>query len=397
MHDGWYEQPFAEVIDFREGPGIMARDFRDTGVPLVRLAGVKSRHVLDSCNYLDPATVAQRWSQFRVEPGDVLLSTSASLGEVAVVDHGAAGAIPYTGIIRMRPTGDQVEPEFIPWLLRSPHFANQVRMAGVGSVLNHFGPSHLKRMSLIMPPLKEQRRIAGVLAALDDLVDTNRRLSRDSSMLAVTCACAAPDQVPLRELARVVDVQQFQPEGPIDHFSIPAFDERKLPERVDGASIKSAKLRLTGPTVLVSRLNPQTPRVWMAYPGDTPAGASTEFLTLQPSGEASVEEIWAACAPETFTRQMRSRVTGTTGSHQRVDKAAIPSLLVADIRLLDRATRTAISLLVRNAHESLIAASEAARTRDELLPLLLSGRVRVSADSSHSPGSCNGSLSASMS
>lgn len=44
-----------------------------------------------------------------------------------------------------------------------------------------------------------------------------------------------------------------------------------------------------------------------------------------------------------------------------------------------------------------IAIQRLARTRDELLPLLLSGRVRVSADSGHSPGKGSGSLSSSMS
>lgn len=162
--DEWIEVPFASAIDFREGPGIMAVDFHDDGVPLIRLAGLTSgASLLTKCNYLDPTKVAKKWEHFRVEVGDVLLSTSASLGRVAVVDAEAAGAIPYTGIIRMRPATDEVEPRLIPWILRSRRFTAQVEDAGVGTVMAHFGPSHLREMTVLLPPLPEQRRIAGVM------------------------------------------------------------------------------------------------------------------------------------------------------------------------------------------------------------------------------------------
>ena len=51
----WTERPFQEVIDFREGPGILAMDFREEGVPLVRLAGLDRRtSILHGCDYSVP-------------------------------------------------------------------------------------------------------------------------------------------------------------------------------------------------------------------------------------------------------------------------------------------------------------------------------------------------------
>jgi len=166
--DEWSAVPFASAIDFREGPGIMAVDFRDRGVPLIRLAGLTpGQSLLTKCNYLDPVKVDKKWAHFRVEVGDVLLSTSASLGRVAVVDSEAAGGVPYTGIIRMRPATKDLDAGFIPWILRSPGFGEQVEAAGVGTVMAHFGPSHLRQMSVSFPPLAEQRRIADVMEDVD--------------------------------------------------------------------------------------------------------------------------------------------------------------------------------------------------------------------------------------
>ena len=177
--DEWEEKPFQEVIDFREGPGILAKDFREDGVPLVRLAGlIRGASVLEGCNYLDPESVVKRWDQFRLELGDVLLSTSASLGRIAVVGEEGIGAIPYTGIIRMRPRYTTVHGPFIRYLLEGPDFQQQCEIVGVGSVIRHFGPMHLRQMTLKVPPLPDQRAIAHILGTLDDKIELNRRMNQ---------------------------------------------------------------------------------------------------------------------------------------------------------------------------------------------------------------------------
>lgn len=56
--ENWDVVPFEDAIDFQEGPGILAVDFHDTGVPLIRLSGVqRSTATLDGCNFLDPEKV----------------------------------------------------------------------------------------------------------------------------------------------------------------------------------------------------------------------------------------------------------------------------------------------------------------------------------------------------
>ena len=171
------ERRFEEVIDFLEGPGILARDFREDGIPLVRLAGLNpGASILEGCDYLDPEQVERRWAHFRLAKGDVLLSTSASLGRVAVVGKDGVGAIPYTGIIRMRPRDDSLYAPFIRYLLESPDFQRQTEMVGDGSVIRHFGPTHLKQMTVRLPPLPEQRAIASILGKLDEKIELNQRL-----------------------------------------------------------------------------------------------------------------------------------------------------------------------------------------------------------------------------
>jgi hypothetical protein len=71
----------------------------------------------------------------------------------------------------------------------------------------------LRSMWLPLPPLAEQRRIAGVLGALDDLIETNQRLASDcaalrSALVRKTLA-ACDESVPLSSVARFVNGKNF--------------------------------------------------------------------------------------------------------------------------------------------------------------------------------------------
>jgi type I restriction enzyme, S subunit len=154
-------------VVFQEGPGIMAADFRDRGVPLLRISCLSGdTATLDGCNYLDPDMVARRWQHFAVRPGDYLLSASGSLGSVSRATETVAGAIPYTGILRFWPRDkDNTDVEYLRYFMASKLFDAQVRFMKAGVGIEHFGPTHLKRMLVVLPPLTEQREVVADLGS----------------------------------------------------------------------------------------------------------------------------------------------------------------------------------------------------------------------------------------
>lgn len=183
----WSVVPLKDVVDFQEGPGILAKDFHDSGVPLLRLRSIQGRFAtLDGADCLDPDMVEKRWSHFSLEVGDLLVSTSATIGIVSEVSPAAQGAIPYTGIIRMRPRGQTLDRAFLRHFLKSSLFAAQAERMASGSVMRHYGPTHLRQMSLVLPPLREQGVIAHILDALDDKIELNRKMSATLEAMART-------------------------------------------------------------------------------------------------------------------------------------------------------------------------------------------------------------------
>ncbi|HUW78262.1 MAG TPA: restriction endonuclease subunit S [Candidatus Nanopelagicaceae bacterium] len=246
----------------------------------------------------------------------------------------------------------------------------------VGGAQQNLSGNTIKKFSFLCPPLEEQRRIAGVLSGLDGLIEMNRVLAAQAEDLARALVGRSPNTCSLSDLAKTEKMTEM-PSGQVEHFSLPAFDSGALPERVLGSEIRSAKTLLTRPTALVSRLNPKNPRVWMAYPGaDQKAFASTEFVALV--GESvCTEVVWAVCSSFSFSDTIQTLVSGTTGSHQRVDKAAVLQVSVPDARTLSPATTATVSSLVHQAHSLRRENQQLSTVRNELLPLLMSGTISV--------------------
>lgn len=154
-----------EVVDFQEGPGILKKDFRDDGVPLIRISGLQSDKVLlEGCNYLDPVMVENKWKHFKLELGDVILCASASIGKVSIVGSEAVGAIPYTGQIRFK-MSNAIIREYFLYFANSKIYLNQINRMKTGNCIQHYGPTHLKEVYIPIPPIREQERIVKKLSS----------------------------------------------------------------------------------------------------------------------------------------------------------------------------------------------------------------------------------------
>ena len=166
LPDGWMWAMLPDVVLFQEGPGILKKDFRTEGIPLIRISGLQTDEVLlDGCDYLDPIMVETKWKHFKLELGDVILCTSASIGKASIVGPEAVGAIPYTGQIRFKMTQALIREYFL-YFANSNTYLNQINRMKTGNCIQHYGPTHLKDVYIPLPPIKEQEQIIKQISSL---------------------------------------------------------------------------------------------------------------------------------------------------------------------------------------------------------------------------------------
>ena len=169
--ENWCWVRIPEMSQFQEGPGILAVDFKISGVPLIRIAGMQGNELsLEGCNYLDGDMVEKKWKHFKLDLGDIVISTSASMDKICEVTEKTVGAIPYTGQIRFKMFGD-MNKDYFKYFIKSSYYAKQINEQKSGGTIKHYGPTHLNKMIIPLPPLAEQIRIVKKLKQLLPLCD----------------------------------------------------------------------------------------------------------------------------------------------------------------------------------------------------------------------------------
>jgi type I restriction enzyme S subunit len=171
------------------------------------------------------------------------------------------------------------------------------------------------------------------------------------------------------------------PNEEFEHYSIPAFDDGCSAAIETGETIRSNKYCIDKDCVLLSKLNPRIPRVWLPSPTESRRSiTSTEFLVLRPKSGVSREFIYGKCCSDDFAAQFAGLAIGTSTSHQRVrpeNVLAMPSTVPTHAVIEQFTTRTAPMLAASD--QLRLKIQNLRRTRDLLLPRLLSGQIDVEA------------------
>jgi hypothetical protein len=227
--------------------------------------------------------------------------------------------------------------------------------------------------------VRDRHRIGALLGAVDDKIAANNRVIEVAEALMVCFVESVSEQVSLSSLASrssvFLDSADFA--DTVAHFSLPAFDDGARPQLVAGASIRSGKFLLSQPCVLFAKLNPRIPRIWNVL--DLPAAmalASSEFVVLT-SASVDSSVLWAALRQPEVSETLQQHVVGTSGSHQRIHPRDLFDVRVRDVRRLNPHDAQAIAALGALCHVRRGESAQLSAYRDTLLPLLISGEVRV--------------------
>ncbi|MDC0560469.1 restriction endonuclease subunit S [Bacteroidia bacterium] len=161
---------FNEVVDFLEGPGVRKWQFRDSGIKLINIRNlVESKLDLSNTNkHLDESEVSQKYSHFLLKNGDyVMASSGVTWGKIAEVKEEHLPLCLNTSIIKLKPKNNNLEKRFLWHFIKAREFRRQIDRIITGSAQPNFGPSHLHKISIPLPPLEQQKKIAAILDAAD--------------------------------------------------------------------------------------------------------------------------------------------------------------------------------------------------------------------------------------
>ncbi|MCB8953558.1 MAG: restriction endonuclease subunit S [Ardenticatenales bacterium] len=260
-----------------------------------------------------------------------------------------------------------------------------------GAVQPKLNQTNLLSIPFFLPKREEnQRAIAGILSSLDDKIDLLHRQNQTLENIAqalfrhwfIDNAEDSWEEYRIGDLVSHLrrSVKPSDHPGEIfTHFSIPAYDNGKMPIRELGSEIRSNKYQITPFSILVSKLNPRFPRIWDIYfEPESNSICSTEFQVFRPTPLGNFGFLYHLFKSKEVVAEMQISASGTSGSHQRVSPEDILSIsfLAPDQEAITRFSRMIDPLTLKRV-KNLTQAQTLGKLRDTLLPKLMSGEVRV--------------------
>lgn len=184
----WREVRLGDLAEFLNGdrgknyPSGAA--FVPSGVPFVNAGHLLNGRIdWSAMDYISTDRAALlRGGRFK--PGDVLYCLRGTLGKHARVNEGAPVGTVASSLVIIRANPGVCDERFLYLVLGSPAGQTLAKRLDNGSVQPNISVSALAELSVPLPPLPEQRAIAHILGTLDDKIELNRRTSETLEAMA---------------------------------------------------------------------------------------------------------------------------------------------------------------------------------------------------------------------
>lgn len=146
------------------------------GIPFITISNIdQPTHTLD---FTDTAFVSMEYyrslaEERRARKNDVLYSAVGSFG-IPVLVKDDKRFVFQRHIAILRPN-DKVIPEYLFYSMMNPSFYHWADNVAIGAAQRTVTLTQLRNKEIELPALLEQRRIAGILSAYDELIENNRK------------------------------------------------------------------------------------------------------------------------------------------------------------------------------------------------------------------------------
>ena len=179
---GWKCVALTDVALLETGhtPSRRHPEYWDGGVPWIGIADATENHgrvIDDTKQHVSELGIAH--SSARMLPANtVCLSRTASVGYVVVMGRPMATSQDFVDWV----CSSELDYRFLKYVLLAEHDTFLRFASGTTHQTVYF--PEVKAFHICLPPIKDQRRIADILQALDDKIDLNRSISQTLESLA---------------------------------------------------------------------------------------------------------------------------------------------------------------------------------------------------------------------
>jgi len=410
----WPIAALGTVADFRNGVNYNKSNF-GKGIKVIGVSDFQDRVVasLDDLDQINPQGVVRE--EHLLQDGDIIFVRSNGNRDLigrSMFVHGIREKVTHSAFtIRLRFRSGRGHPRFYAYLFRSALIRQALSLHGGGTNISNLNQGILERLEVPIPSLCTQRRIASILSAHDDLIENNTRRIKILEEMAqmiyrewfVHFRFPGHEKVKMveSELGPIPNNWTLEPIGNVSETLGGGTPASEVPEywengeivwyspsdltasssmfmfnssrRITELGLKKSSARLFPPdsVMMTSRAT-----IGVVAINRTPACTNQGFITCVPGNRVSHFQVFS------WVLENKEKITtlATGATFKEINKRTFRELpiVVATPEVTKRFV-DAVSPLMGLIENLLRRNTNLRRTRDLLLPKLISGEISVDA------------------
>lgn len=153
-----------------------------SGIPLVTAKIVKNGRINDYTEYIAEEDYDKWMIRGFPNVGDVILTTEAPLGEVALLKEEKVALA--QRIVCLRGKDNVLDNAYLKYYLQSSKGQKSLSARESGTTVTGIKQAELRRVDIEYPTYDDQRRIASILSSLDRKIELNNKINADLEEMA---------------------------------------------------------------------------------------------------------------------------------------------------------------------------------------------------------------------
>jgi type I restriction enzyme S subunit len=359
-------------------------------------------------------------NEYELSPGDILLAMTCQTAGGEIL--GIPGRIPDDGKIYLHNQRlgkveikdiEETDPSFIYWLCLWRNFNYHLVATATGTKILHTAPERIKSFIFECPPIDEQRQIGKTLDTIDRKIENLRRQNETLEAIAQTLfkhwfvdfEFPNADGKPYKssggamEPSELGEIPAGWRVGKLDELievnPRETIKKGSTVKYVDMKSLSTSSMEIVGYIIreftsgskfrnddtLLARITPCLENGKTAFVNilneNEVAYGSTEFIVMRARKNCCSEYVYCLSRNEYFRDYIIKNMTGSSG-RQRVpnDQVKDYELEIPEFQIIQRFQSVCNSLFQKSkSNQQQI--QTLTKTRDTLLPKLMSGQLRI--------------------
>lgn len=388
------------------GSKLVSKDYVQSGVPVIRGGNLpaEARFSLDDLVFVSKEKADDLLAN-NAHPGDIIFTQRGTLGQVGIIPTNGTHERYVISQSQMKLTVDEAKVirEFIYYFFRCPTTVQQIKNHSMVAGVPHINLDTLRNWEIPLPPVGGQEKIVGILSAYDDLIENNTRriqiLERMAQAVyrewfthfrfpghAKTTLVASPvGKIPqgweprrlgdlAQESRRTIDPDEVEPSTPYIGLEHMPRKSIALGDWGSAKEVQSTKLLFKKGDILFGKIRPYFHKVGVAAVDGV---CSTDAIVITPKQSAHFALVLACVSSEPFVSHATQTSQGTKmprANWNVLTKYPLPLPPAPLLNLFTPFVNDTVALIQNLVFKN----RNLRRTRDLLLPKLISGALDVS-------------------